>query len=86
MRNMAPAIAPNPRGGFLAGVTVSALTETRFRDGDRTRKCDAHHHRRLLNNKEENAENSSKTTGQKIDKGVNTLPPGMKSPTVETMG
>ncbi|AHI21211.1 hypothetical protein CCASEI_13305 [Corynebacterium casei LMG S-19264] len=54
--------------------------------GGRTRKCDAHHHRCLLNNKEENAENSSKTTGQKIDKGVNTLPPGMKSPTVETMG
>lgn len=36
MRNMAPAIAPNPRGGFLAGVTVSALTGTHFRDGGRT--------------------------------------------------
>ena len=36
MRNMAPAMAPNPRGGFLVGAIVSALTEAHFRDEGRT--------------------------------------------------
>ncbi|GAB6952037.1 hypothetical protein JCM12107_10180 [Corynebacterium simulans] len=36
MRNMAPAMAPIPLGGFLTATAVSALTRLSFRDAGRT--------------------------------------------------